>query len=173
MLKKMIRSNKIKLILGIHLLIQMAFVVLGFFFKSNDNVIPTTLLEVVTKVQTTNSFQNFVWCFTNNFAILFIIFWVNYWTWGTLGTIWCTSSSFILGSVIKVSIALNLWMVPIFVSLELIASIIILMSSTYYRFEKNLEKEKRQRGIIITLTVVSLILLIAAILETIVLNSMR
>lgn len=169
----MIRSNKIKLILGMHLLIQMACVVLGFFFKSNDTVIPSTLLEIVTKVQTTNSFQNFVWCFTNNFAILFIIFWVNYWTFGIVGTIWCTSSAFILGSVIKVSMALNLWMVPIFISLELIASIIILLSSTYYRFEKNIEKEKRQRGTMITLAVVALILLIAAILETIVLNSMQ
>lgn len=170
---KMIRSNKLKLILGIHLLIQMACVIMGFLFKSNDNVVPSTLLEIVTKVQTTNSFQNFVWCFTNNFAILFIVFWVNYWTWGIVGTIWSSSSAFVLGSVIKVSMTLNLWIVPIFISLELIASIIILISSTYYRLEKNIEKGKRQKGIIITLTVVSLILLIAAILETIVLNSMQ
>lgn len=169
----MIKSTKIKLILGIHLLIQIAFVVIGFCFKSNDNVIPSTLLEIVTKVQTTNSFQNFIWCFTNNFAILFIVFWINYWTFGVVGTIWCTSSAFILGSVIKVSMTLNLWIVPIFVSLELIASIIILLSSTYYRFEKSVGKEKRQRGTIITLGIVALILVIAAVLETIVLNSMR
>ena len=92
----MIRFNKIKLILGVHLLIQMACIVPVLLFKPNDNMIPSTLLEIVTKVQTTNSFQNFVWCFTNNFAILFIIFWVNYWTWGTVGTIWCISSAFIL-----------------------------------------------------------------------------
>ena len=173
MLRKMIKSNKLKIVLGIYLLILAVCFVLGFFFKSNDNVVPTTLLEIVTKVQTTNSFQNFIWCFTNNFAILFITFWVNYWTWGTIGIIWCASSTFILGSVTKFSVALNLWIVPVFISLELMASIIILLSSTYYRFEKNIEKGERQRGIIITLIVVTLILIIVAILETIVLNSMR
>ena len=175
---KMIKPNKKTMwAMSICSLIQVicfivGFFILEFFQKTTETVVPTTFLELIPKVQE-NPMQNFLWCFTNNLAILFLAFWVNYWTWGILGTVWCASSSFIIGTIIKFSLVLKLWVVPIFACLELSAVILVVLSSIYYRFEKKLEKEQRHKGIISVYAIVVLLLIIAAIIETFVLKSIR
>lgn len=165
-------TNRTLWIVAICSLIQIVCFLLGFFYKTSETVMPTTFLEMIPKVQA-NSMQNFLWCFANNLAILFLAFWVNYWSWGILGTVWCASSSFIIGAVIKFSLVLKLWAVPVFACLELSAIIIVVLSSVYYRFEKELEKEKRHKGITTVYAIVVVLLIIAAIIETFVLKSMR
>lgn len=63
----------------------------------------------------------------------------------------------------------NSWISVFFSVLELLASMIIILSSTYFRSEK-FEKKVRHRYILIFLLVVAAILLVAAVLETIALN---
>lgn len=74
-----------------------------------------------------------------------------------------------LGAVIEFALICNSWISVFFSVLELLASMIIILSGTYFRFEK-FEKKVRHRYILIFLLVVAAILLVAAVLETIALN---
>lgn len=187
-----IKFKKVYLIALFQLFIQIAFFIWGICFKSNSNVIPTNFLEMLSKVQTTSSLQNFIWCFTNNLTVLFIVFWINYWTFGIIGTMWCANSSFILGAMIKLSLSIGSWVAVCFMLIELIASIIVILTGTYFRFEKHkfkrfckrnyidvdnavrkTTKKKREKNILITLAMVASILLIAAVLEMASLNSIK
>lgn len=187
-----IKFKKIYLIGLLQLIIQIAFFVWGICFKSNSNVIPTNFLEILTKVQTTNSFQNFIWCFTNNLTVLFIAFWVSYWTFGIIGTVWCANSSFMLGAMIKLSLSVNSWIAVCFMLLELIAVMIAALSSAYFRFEKSkfkkffeknyididderrkTAKRKREKNILIILALIFNVSLVAAILEAVALSLIK
>lgn len=175
------------------ILLQIVFLIWGVNFESNSNVINTNFLNLLTKVQTNSPLQNFAWCFSNNLIVMFIIFWINYWTFGILGTLWCANSSFMLGSLIKYSLVINSWLSICFILLELIDSLIIISTSTYFRFERfkfkkfckennnvsnvNIEDEKRnafkektRKNILVTFAIVACVLLIAAMLETVVLS---
>ncbi len=187
-----IKFKKIYLIGLLQLIFEISFFIWGIYFKSNSNIISSNFLEVLTKVQTTNDLQNFIWCFTNNLVVLFIIFWLSYWTFGIIGTLWCANSSFMLGSIIKLSIGIGSWISVIFILLELSASIIMILFSTYFRFEKSkfkkfckknyinmndeickTVKKKREKNILIILSLIATILLIAAILETFALSLIK
>lgn len=164
-----IKIKVIHVICLLQLLLQITFLIFGICFKSDSNVLNTSFLSLLTKVQSTNTLGRFFWCFTNNISVLYMIFWINYWSFGILGTIWCVGSSFMLGAVIEFALICNSWISVFFSVLELLASMIIILSSTYFRFEK-FEKKVRHRYILIFLLVVAAILLVAAVLETIALN---
>lgn len=179
-----IKFNKFYIIIFIQLLIQIIFLILGINFKSNynSNIIPSNILGMITKIQTTNNMKNFIWCFSNNLTVLFINFWLNYWTYGILGTIWCANSAFLFGYMIKISLMIKSWTSVIFVILEIFASSIMLFSSTYFRFKKSFskltiddkkyEKKRDEKNILSYMIIICIILLIAASLETFVLSSM-
>lgn len=162
--------KKIYIVGLIQLIFQVVFFVLGFNFKPNSDNISSNFLEVLTKVQTTNSFQNFIWCFTNNLAVLFIVFWLSYWSWGILGTLWCANSSVIMGKLIKLSLMINSWISICFILIELIASWAVMVSSTYFRIDKCLKSELREKYILRVMGIITIILILAALLETLALN---
>ena len=112
--------NKVKFkknyLIGLaQLIVQIACFVGGIYFSSNSNVISSNFLEMLTKVQTTNSLQNFFWCSTNNLAVLFIVFWLSYWTFGIIGTFWCANFSFMLGLMVKLSPIIGSWISVCFI----------------------------------------------------------
>ena len=113
-----IKFKKVYLISLLQLIFQITFFVWGIYFESNSDVIPSNFLEILTKVQTTNALQNFIWCFTNNVAVLFIVFWLSYWTFGIIGTLWCANSSFMLAAMIKLSLGIGSWISVCFMLLE-------------------------------------------------------
>jgi len=189
---KKIKLKKIYIISVFQILLQIAFLVWGIHFKSNSNIVDTNFLSLLTKIQTTGSLQNFIWCLTNNITVLFVIFWLSYWTFGIIGILWCVNSSFMLGAIIEISLIERSWISIWFVLLEFLASMIIVLSSTYFRFEKfrfkkdckknhidvddekyKLGNKKREKNILIIFAVVTAILLIAATLETIALSLIK
>ncbi|MDR1627179.1 MAG: stage II sporulation protein M [Oscillospiraceae bacterium] len=160
-------NRKNKIITISQLIIVGAFFIWGIFFRAESNsILPSNVLGMLTKVQTTSNWQNFLWCFSNNLAVLFIIFWLNYWTFGAVGTIWCANSAFTLGALIKFSIISKLWLSVIFMLLELVASVLMMIASMRQKFEKNYKK------MLIYFLIIAVTLLVAAILETIVLKNM-
>ncbi len=184
--------EKIKIIFSLQILLQIAFLICGITFKPNSNVINTNFLSMLTKVQAFSNLQNFIWCFSNNLIVMFIIFWINYWTFGVVGTIWSINSSLLLGSIIEYSLIINSWISVSFVLLEFIVSIITIVSSTYFRFERfkskrilkinsnetnnkkyKLDKKLREKHILFMFGTIATILLISAILETIDLNLIK
>lgn len=167
-----IKIKVIHIICFFQLILQITFLIFGICFKSDSNVLDTNFLSLLTKVQSTNTLQSFFWCFTNNIAVLYAIFWFNYWSFGVIGSVWCIGSCFMLGAVIEFAVIYNSWIAIFFIILELLASMIIILSSTYFRFEK-FEKKDRQRYILTVLFIVAVILLIAAVLETNALSLIR
>ncbi len=179
------KFKKTYIISLVQLIIQFACFIWGICFTSNSNVVSTNFLEILTKIQVTNSWQNFIWCFTNNLSVVFIVFWLSYWSFGVLGTLWCANSAFMLGAMIKFSIMTNSWISVCFILLELTASIIAMLSSTYFifnriskknylhGFEYETEKKKREKNILLSLLIIASIFLIAAILETVALNLIK
>ena len=170
------KTNKIKLILVLQLIVQIVCSILGLSLKLSSDIVPSTFLTVMTKVQTAGNLQNFLRCFTNNLSVLFIIFWLNYWTVGIIGTLWCANSVFVLSSVIKTSLLLNSWIAPCFLILELIASVTTVTMSTYfgiskiYKLDKESEGNKREKSILSAMALIAIITLVAAILETVALS---
>ncbi len=154
----------------VQLIFQVVLFIFGFNFEPNSDSISSNFLEILTKVQITNSFQNFIWCFTNNLAVLFIVFWLSYWSWGILGTLWCANSSFVMGKLIKLSLVINSWISICFILLELIASWVVIVSSTYFRIDKCLKVELREKYILRIMGIIAIILILAAFLETLALN---
>ena len=167
-----INIKTIHIICLLQSILQITFLIFGICFKSDSNVLDAGFLSLLTKVQSTSTLGNFFWCFTNNVAVLYTIFWFNYWSFGIIGTVWCAGSSFMLGAVIEFALIYNSWISVFFIVLELLASMIIILSSTYFRFEK-LERKVRERYILIVLFVVTVILLVAAVLETIALSIIK
>ena len=182
-----IKWNKLYSINIAQIILFISFFLWGFNFKSESNVISTNILGMLTKVQTTNTMQNFLWCFSHNLTIMFIVFWISYWTFGVVGTIWCVNNAFMLGGLIKLSLTSvnNPWLSVTFMILELLAAIILALTSTYFVLFKNrkknyiyeneyeIEKKNRQKNVLITLGIIAIILLIAAIIETIVLSLIK
>ncbi len=185
------KIKKVYLINLTQFILQVIFFIWGMHFRSDSNDISANILGMLTKIQTTSNFQNFFWCFTNNLSVLFIVFWLSYWTFGIIGTLWCTNSSFALGAMIKFSFIVHSWISLCFILLELMASIFTVVSSTYFRIEKfkfknfckknqiNINDEKyktterkQEKNMLITVITVAFVLLIAAILETIALSLM-
>lgn len=185
------KVKKVYLINLAQLILQVVFFIWGMYFKSDSQNISASTLGMLTKIQTTSNFQNFFWCFTNNFSVLFIVFWLSYWTFGIIGTLWCANSSFVLGAMVKFSFVIRSWISPCFMLLELIASMFIVIASTYFRIEKfkfknfceenqinidskrlKIAKRKQEKNMLITMVTVAFILLIAATLETVALNLM-
>lgn len=186
------RSKKIKYVLIAQLVFQIVCLILGFNFKSDTNVVSSSILGMITKVQCTNNLQNFIWVFTHNLAMMFIIFWISYFTFGIIGTFWCINNSFMIGTLTKSYFAImgnSAWLSFLFMALELIAAILVTLSSTYFKLEKynfkktfknkvdfdeiyKIEKKKHEKNILYVFAVVAIVLLTAAILETIVLSSL-
>lgn len=178
-------------IIGAQLILQIIFLFWGFNFKSDSNVISSTVLGMVSKVQTTTDLENFVWLFTHNFVIMFLIFWVSYVSFGVIGTFWCINNTFMLGVLTKLYLTIinNAWLTLLFMSLELIATTLVMISSTTFRIEKHKlkktfkckltgfdekyikEKQKIEKNILFVFGVIAVILLVAAIIETVVLSS--
>lgn len=185
------KFKKIHLISLVQLIVYIVFFVCGICFNSTNDTVSSNVLGMLTKIQITNNFQNFLWCFTNNFAVLFIVFWLSYWTFGVIGTLWCVNSSFALGSMIKFSLIINSWICVCFISLELIASIFVIITSTYFRIKRfqfktlckknhidisdnkyKATKKSQEKNILFVLAIIAFILLIGATLETITLSLM-
>ncbi len=188
-------SKKIKALhylLTAQLILQIVFLIFGFNFKSDANAVSSSILGMITKVQCTNNLQNFAWAFTHNLTMMFIIFWLSYFSFGIIGTLWCINNSFMIGALAKVYFLVidnNVWLSILFMALELIAAILVTLSSTYFRLEKHnfkkafknkigsdeiykIKKKKHEKNILHVFAVVAIVLLIAAIFETIVLSSL-
>lgn len=184
--KETYRLRKLSVINLLQVILLTIFFIWGIFFKSNANVVSANFLGMLTKVQTTNSLQNFIWCFTNNFAVLFIMFWLSYFTFGVVGTLWCMKSAFSLGYMIKFSFGIRSYLSVCFILLELSAIVIMLLFSTRFRAQRfrlkkvqddmsddDYDKEKKylEKNILLVFAVIFLILLVSATLEMITLSS--
>ena len=189
------KSKKIKAVyylLIAQLILQVVCLIWGFNFKSDSNVVSSSILGMITKVQCTNNLQNFIWAFTHNLAMMFIIFWLSYFTFGIIGTFWCVNNSFMIGGLAKAYFGImssSAWLSILFMVLELIAAMLVTLSSTYFKLERHnfkkafrnkidfdeiykIEKKKHEKSILYVFAAVAIVLLIAAILETIVLSSL-
>lgn len=92
--------NKVKRIYYLsaaQVVLQIIFLIWGFNFKSDSSEVSSTILGMVSKVQSTNDIQNFVWLFTHNLTIMFIVFWVSYLSFGIIGTLWSINNAFMIG----------------------------------------------------------------------------
>ena len=186
--KKVIQVNYLS---AAQVVLQIILLIWGFNFKSDSNEVSSTILGMVSKVQSTNDIQNFVWLFTHNLTIMFIVFWVSYLSFGIIGTLWCINNAFMLGALAKVYLIFidNSWLAILFMSLEFIAAAVVMVSSTYFRIEKyKLKKtfknslsgfdekyisikKKLEKNILYVFAVLAITLFVAAILETVVLGS--
>ena len=171
--------------------LQIIFLICGFNFKSDSNEVSSTILGMVSKVQSTTDLQNFVWLFTHNLTIMFVIFWVSYFSFGVIGTLWCINNAFMIGALAKIYLIAidNVWLSISFMSLEFITASVVMVSSTIFRVEKFKlkktfknslsgfdenyisRKKKLEKNILYVFGVIATTLLIAATLETIVLGS--
>ena len=184
------KIKKVYYFIMLQLFFNTLFLIMGFYFKSDNNVVSSSILGMVTKVQCTNDVQNFIWLFTHNLTVMFLGFWFNYFTFGIVGTFWSINNAFMLGTLIKIywNILDNAWLSILFVAIEFATTLITIFSSTYFRFEKTcfkkkfdneficsenyiIKKKAYEKNILHTFLLVTLLLLISAILETIVLHS--
>lgn len=186
--------NKVKRIYyfsAAQVVLQIMFLIWGFNFKSDSSEISSTILGMISKVQSTNDIQNFVWLFTHNLTIMFIVFWVSYLSFGIIGTLWSINNAFMLGALAKVYLMFidNAWLALLFMSLEFIAATLVMVSSTKFRIEKSKLKDKfkyslsgfdenyisikkkLERNILHVFGIVVIILFVAAIFETVVLGT--
>lgn len=178
--------KKINIVNFFQLILLSVFFICGIFFQRNSNIVSANFLGMLTKVQTTDSLQNFVWCFTNNFAVLFIIFWLSYFTFGVIGTLWGVSSAFSLGCMIRLSFYIQSFMSVGFILLELCACALMVLFSARFRTQKFRLKKMSddmcddtyaqakihiEKNILLVFSIIFLILLISATLETITLAS--
>ncbi len=167
-----LKFRKIYILIIIQIIIEVACLIWGCNFSAETNTISENFLEIITKVQTTNIWQNFIWCLGNNVSVMFIVFWLNYWTWGIFGTFWSINSSFCLGILVKLCLSMNLYIAVCFIILEWMASIISVMSTTYFRFiRREIDKQVWQIKILKSMGIIAGLLTIAAVLEAIALNS--
>lgn len=186
--KKVIQVNYLS---AAQVVLQIIFLIWGFNFKSDSNEVSSTILGMVSKVQSTNDIQNFVWLFTHNLTIMFVVFWVSYLSFGIIGTLWSINNAFMIGALAKVYLIFvdNVWLALLFMSLEFIAATLVMVSSTNSRIEKSKlkktfknslngfdenyisRKKKLERNILHVFGMVVIILFVAAILETVVLGT--
>lgn len=185
-----IKLHKTSLVNLVQMLAIITFFIIGFNFKSEAAALPSTVLGMLTKVQSTNDLQNFVWLFTHNITLMFVVFWLSYFSFGAVGTIWCIGNAFMAGVLanLYLNIIKHPWLSILFIALEFAAEIVITISSTYLRFKKfNLKKanndkiysaenyakykKKYEKNILFVYAIIAIILLIAAILESVVLSS--
>lgn len=192
MKRSKLRRYVIYCLVLIQAVIQLCFFIIGMNFRSESSMMSSVLLGILTKVQVTNDFQNFIWAFSNNISILFIIFWISYWTFGVMGCICCINLSFVLGTIMQLAIAMNSLSAISFVAFEFLATLIITLTSFKFRIDKfdftkmcekesivpediscKVWKQKHHKKIIMTFLCISIILLVAAVLETYVLKSIQ
>lgn len=183
-----LKLDKTKIVGMAQILIIITFFIIGFTFKSDNNAVSSTMLGMLTKVQSTNNLQNFAWLFTHNLTLMFVVFWISYFSFGSIGTLWCINNSFMIGALAKIYLTIfdNAWLSILFMALELVAGIIVMTSSTYFRLEKRKlkkafekksneyieQKKKQDKKILYVFALIATLLLIAAILETLVLSSL-
>lgn len=183
-----IKLHKTNIVNLAQILVIAIFFIIGFNFKSEAAALPSTALEMLTKVQSTDDFQNFIWLFTHNITLMFVVFWISYFSFGAVGTVWCIGNAFMAGVLanLYLTIIKNPWLSILFIALELAAEIIITISSTYFRIEKfkfkkaykdnlseyEIRKKKQEKNILLTFATVAVLLFVAALFETIVLSSL-
>lgn len=119
-----------------------------------------TTLEVIPKVHMYLT-RNFLLCLAISSFVLFIEFWLNYWTYGFIGTVLCAGLVFKIGTFVKASFVLNSWQAFIFLCLELILVISAVLLGVYYKFENN----KNCKTITLSCLLVIFILFLGALLE--------
>ena len=180
MLKNKLKKEHFLVIL--QLTLQVACFVWGFTYKSDVVTLQPSFLSTMSRIQTTKSLQNFLWCFSNNICILYVTFWLNYFTYGVVGTIVAFNSVFALGAISRVALALSWFHYLSFVLIEFLNALIIAASSTYFAYMRNrktnylhdndfeIEKKARQKSILKILCFVAILATIAALIETIVLQ---
>lgn len=185
---KKIKVNKICLVNLIQVLVIFISFIVGFNFKisPNANTMPSTVLAMLTKVLTTNDIQNFFWLFAHNLTIMFAVFWVSYFSFGVVGTLWCVSNVFVAGILTKVYLTIinPLWLIILITILELGAAIITMISSTNLGFEKfkfkktfklcgsdkDSIKRSHEKNVLIVFAIIALLLFTSAVLEAILFN---
>lgn len=172
------------------IILPFIFLIWGFNFKADNQIISSAILGMITKVQCTNWLQNFIWLFTHNIMIMFVAFWLSYFSFGIVGILWCINNAFMIGQLSKVYLDVidDAWVAILFMLLEFVAAIITMVSSTYFRFKKfSLKKtvndkiysaenyvknkKKHEKNILFVYAIIAIILLIAAVLESVVLSS--
>ncbi len=68
------RQNKKYFINLVQLLIIIVFFIIGINFKAEGSTISSTILSMLTKVQTSTPLQNFIWLLTHNLTVMFLVF---------------------------------------------------------------------------------------------------
>lgn len=164
------KLSKTHKLLICQVILQILFVILGCSISIKSNVVSTPMLAMLTKLQCSSWIQNFLHCFLNNIVVMFIMFWISYWTCGIVGTLWGLNTSFMIGTIAKVIVLFTNLPIKIlsitFLTMELISSVSIVCSSTYFRLsKKNMEKPVREKGIMSVMSLVGLVLLVAGIIE--------
>ena len=135
--------------------------------QSETNIIDLKFIKLSAKAQCNNWLSNFVFLLTNNIAIEFVLFWLNFWTYGIIGTIFLLSSSFAMGLVSKLLIELDLFYGISFVLLELVVSAFVFTKSLDFRL---LKTKIEYDHMIKIFKVVSLLLIVAALIEVFVIE---
>lgn len=151
--------NKTKWIISICSIIHILCFLVGIFSNANQET------EVISKIHL-NLTHNFIWCLTIDLIIFLVAFWVNYWTWGIVGTLLCIVSTYALGTIVKLSIDLNSWLVFIAACLESLVMLFVVLLSVYYKFENDFKKKQLcERTMFFYIPVIS-ILFIGSLVES-------
>lgn len=155
----------------IYLILYIAFLS-AFLFgilnnKYETDTVDLNILRLSAKAQCNNWINNFIFLLSNNIAVEFVLFWINFWTYGTIGTIFLLSSSFAMGLVSKLLIELGLFYGISFVLLELIVSAFVFTKSLEFRISKTKIEFDHMIEIF---KVVPLLLIIAALIEVFVIE---
>lgn len=146
-----------KIVIPCEIILIVCGLLSGIFHRNNTTTISMGFVSMATKSFYTNYWQNLLWLLSNNFAVLFLAYFANYWTAGILGTLWTVRTAFIFGVLYKLYIYFpNKFLSLFFVTLELISASAVAIASTYHTIEK-------QKPIYIWYTVPILVLIAAAI----------
>lgn len=152
--------NKTKWIISTCSIIYILFFLAGIFSNTNQET------EVISKIHL-NLTHNFIWCLTIELIIFLVAFWVNYWTWGIVGSLLCMVSTYTLGTIVKLSFDINSWLVFIAACLESLAILFVVLLSVYYKFENDFKKKQLCKGIMSIYILVTFILFIWALIESV------
>ncbi|BED91530.1 MAG: hypothetical protein CfP315_0018 [Candidatus Improbicoccus pseudotrichonymphae] len=161
-------------------MVQILFFV-SSFFSINTNCsrenscisITPFMMDFYSKGMLPGALQSFFLFFITNFALSFLGFWANYWTFGVLGTLFFSFNARILGLLVNLFSLFKFWLAVIFIMLEFLALSIANFSGVYFRLCKINDMNKKYRNIFIVMMVIAGLLILASFLEIIVIKIIK
>ena len=159
--------KRLKITILLQAILSISLFLCGALIATKSNVISSQFLGIVSRSHASNLWQHFFWITGNNFSVFFIIFWLNYFTYGIGGTLLALNSFRVLGAVSRYAIAINSYFSLAFIVIEVITLLFVNTNSTL------LGKSKDKRNVILTLFIITICVIIGGILETLAIKTIR